>query len=45
VKEVSRGDTDGISAARIEEEVVVGPDGIEIRTKIPAQDLYVANPH
>src|SRR5271165_5617593 len=36
--------TDGRSAARIEEEVVVGPSGIEILTKFPAQDLYVTNP-
>jgi Xaa-Pro aminopeptidase len=37
--------TDGRSAARIEEEVVVGPNGIEILTKFPAQDLYVTNPY
>ena len=37
--------TDGQSAARIEEEVVVGPNGIEILTKFPAQDLYVTNPY
>ncbi len=37
--------TDGHSAARIEEEVVVGPSGVEILTKFPAQDLYVANPY
>jgi Xaa-Pro aminopeptidase len=37
--------TDGHSAARIEEEVVVGPDGLEILTKFPAQDLYVTNPY
>jgi len=37
--------TDGRSAARIEEEVVVGPDGIEILTRFPAQDLYVTNPY
>src|SRR5487761_31813 len=33
--------TDGRSAARIEEEVVVGPNGVDILTKFPAQDLYV----
>jgi Xaa-Pro aminopeptidase len=33
--------TDGRSAARIEEEVVVGPDGLEILTRFPAQELYV----
>jgi Xaa-Pro dipeptidase len=37
--------TDGHSAARIEEEVVVGPSGLEILTKFPAQDLYVTNPY
>ncbi len=37
--------TDGRSAARIEEEVVVGPTGVEILTKFPAQDLYVTNPY
>jgi Xaa-Pro dipeptidase len=37
--------TDGHSAARIEEEVVVGPTGVEILTKFPAQDLYVTNPY
>ena len=37
--------TDGRSAARIEEEVVVGPNGIEILTRFPAQDLYVTNPY
>jgi Xaa-Pro aminopeptidase len=37
--------TDGRSAARIEEEVVVGPNGLEILTKFPAQDLYVTNPY
>jgi Xaa-Pro aminopeptidase len=37
--------SDGHSAARIEEEVVVGPTGVEILTKFPAQDLYVTNPY
>ena len=37
--------TDGQSAARIEEEVVVGPNGIEILTRFPAQELYVTNPY
>ncbi len=37
--------TDGRSAARIEEEVVVGPNGVDILTKFPAQDLYVTNPY
>jgi Xaa-Pro aminopeptidase len=37
--------TDGHSAARIEEEVVVGPNGVDILTKFPAQDLYVTNPY
>ncbi|MGH9020480.1 MAG: M24 family metallopeptidase [Acidimicrobiales bacterium] len=35
--------TDGTSAARIEEEVVVTRDGPAILTKFPAQDLMVAN--
>ena len=37
--------TDGYSAARIEEEVVVGPNGVDVLTKFPAQDLYVTNPY
>jgi Xaa-Pro dipeptidase len=37
--------TDGRSAARIEEEVVVGPSGVEILTRFPAQELYVTNPY
>jgi Xaa-Pro aminopeptidase len=37
--------TDGRSAARIEEEVVVGPNGVDILTRFPAQDLYVTNPY
>ena len=35
--------TDGISAARIEEEVVVTDYGIEVLTKFPAQELFIAN--
>ncbi len=35
--------TDGISAARIEEEVVVTRDGAVVLTRFPAQELYVAN--
>jgi Xaa-Pro dipeptidase len=35
--------SDGISAARIEEEVVVTDDGPVILTKFPAQELFVAN--
>jgi len=35
--------SDGISAARIEEEVVVTDYGIEVLTKFPAQELFVAN--
>ena len=31
---------DGISAARIEEEVVVTDDGTAILTKFPAKDLF-----
>ena len=37
--------TDGISAARIEEEVVLTPDGAKIITLFPAEDLPVANPY
>jgi Xaa-Pro aminopeptidase len=35
--------SDGFSAARIEEEVVVTDYGIEVLTKFPAQELFVAN--
>jgi Xaa-Pro dipeptidase len=37
--------SDGFSAARIEEEVVVTPDGPRILTLYPAQDLVIANPY
>jgi Xaa-Pro aminopeptidase len=37
--------SDGFSAARIEEEVVVTPEGPRILTLFPAQDLMVANPY
>ncbi|MFI5613572.1 M24 family metallopeptidase [Amycolatopsis sp. NPDC051903] len=37
--------SDGFSAARIEEEVVVTESGVEVLTKFPAQDLFVANPY
>jgi Xaa-Pro dipeptidase len=37
--------SDGYSAARIEEEVVVGESGVHVITKFPAQDLVVANPY
>ena len=37
--------SDGHSAARIEEEVVVTADGPQILTLFPAQDLFVANPY
>ena len=37
--------SDGISAARIEEEVVVTESGLEVLTKFPAQELFVANPY
>ena len=37
--------SDGFSAARIEEEVVVTEDGPQILTKFPAQDLVVTNPY
>ncbi len=35
--------SDGFSAARIEEEVVVTADGPRVITKFPAQELFVAN--
>jgi len=35
--------SDGFSAARIEEEVVVTADGAQVLTKFPAQELFVAN--
>jgi Xaa-Pro aminopeptidase len=35
--------TDGISAARIEEEVIVTPKGAQIITLFPAQELPIAN--
>lgn len=37
--------SDGFSAARIEEEVVVTERGTHILTKFPAQELFVANPY
>ncbi|GAA3507923.1 Xaa-Pro dipeptidase [Streptosporangium album] len=37
--------SDGFSAARIEEEVVVTEDGARLLTLFPAQDLVVANPY
>jgi Xaa-Pro dipeptidase len=36
---------DGISAARIEEEVVLTPDGAKIISLYPAKELPVANPY
>jgi Xaa-Pro dipeptidase len=37
--------TDGMSAARIEEEVVLTPEGAKIITLYPAEDLPIANPY
>jgi Xaa-Pro aminopeptidase len=37
--------TDGYSAARIEEEVVVTADGPRVLTLFPADELFVANPY
>ena len=37
--------SDGVSAARIEEEVVVTARGAEVLTRFPAQKLFVANPY
>jgi Xaa-Pro dipeptidase len=35
--------SDGYSAARIEEEVVVTEHGAHVITKFPAQELFIAN--
>ena len=37
--------SDGVAAARIEEEIVVTNDGPAILTRFPAQELMVANPY
>ena len=37
--------TDGFSAARIEEEIVVTADGPRVITLFPAEELFVANPY
>jgi Xaa-Pro dipeptidase len=37
--------SDGVSAARIEEEVVVTADGVDIITRFPAEDLFVTHPY
>jgi len=37
--------TDGISAARIEEEVILTPEGAKIITLYPAEELPIANPY
>jgi Xaa-Pro aminopeptidase len=37
--------SDGYSAARIEEEIVITEDGPVVLTRFPAQDLMVANPY
>jgi Xaa-Pro dipeptidase len=37
--------SDGFSAARIEEEIVITDDGPQVLTLFPAQDLFVANPY
>jgi Xaa-Pro aminopeptidase len=37
--------SDGFSAARIEEEIVLTDDGPQVITLFPAQDLFVANPY
>jgi Xaa-Pro dipeptidase len=36
---------DGVSAARIEEEVVITADGPQIITRFPSDELFVANPY
>jgi Xaa-Pro dipeptidase len=35
--------SDGFSAARIEEEIVVAENGVHVLTRFPAQDLFIAN--
>ena len=37
--------TDGISAARIEEEVILTPQGAKIISLYPAEELPIANPY
>ncbi|MDX6356948.1 MAG: Xaa-Pro aminopeptidase [Nocardioidaceae bacterium] len=37
--------SDGFSAARIEEEIVITEDGPQVLTLFPAQELFVANPY
>jgi len=37
--------SDGVSAARLEEEVVVVDDGVEIITRFPSKELFVSNPY
>ncbi len=37
--------SDGISAARLEEELVVTDDGAEIITRFPSRELFVTNPY
>jgi len=37
--------SDGYSAARIEEEIVLTEDGPQVLTLFPSQDLFVANPY
>jgi Xaa-Pro dipeptidase len=37
--------TDGVSAARLEEEVVVVDDGVRIITRFPSAELFVTNPY
>ena len=37
--------SDGVSAARLEEEVVVVDGGVEIITRFPSKELFVTNPY
>jgi Xaa-Pro dipeptidase len=37
--------SDGVSAARLEEEVVVTGGGVEIITRFPSKELFVTNPY
>jgi Xaa-Pro dipeptidase len=37
--------SDGVSAARIEEEVILTPKGAKVITLYPAEELPIANPY
>jgi Xaa-Pro dipeptidase len=37
--------SDGRSAARIEEEIVITPEGPQVLTLFPAHELFITNPY